>query len=219
MFRHRSIQRIVVSVLAMALFCIGITTSFASRKDPGLPGNHLVIERVDIDVPVNGQLTITGDHFDFGNALAVQLGSPPIDLNIVSATTTTIVADLPPGPPLVGDHLLTVSTGNGQSQNDEYDLTFGAVGAITYLVSFTDTKSANLANGIVSATCNPGDVLTGHGFAFDSSAVDARVTGVNFSKDGAVPQPGESLNRVSVSIFGTGEFDITARAICLDVTP
>ena len=27
-----------------------------------------------------------------------------------------------------GDNLLTVSTGNGQSQYDEYDLTFGMVG-------------------------------------------------------------------------------------------
>jgi hypothetical protein len=38
-----------------------------------------------------------------------------------------IVASLPPGI-MPGDYLLTVSTGNGQSQNDEYDLTIGAVG-------------------------------------------------------------------------------------------
>ena len=39
-----------------------------------------------------------------------------------------ITAIVPTGLFPVGDYLLTVSTGNGQSQNDEYDLTIGAVG-------------------------------------------------------------------------------------------
>jgi len=123
-------QPVLVSVLTVAVFFVGIITTNAARKDPGQPGNHLVIERVDIDLDAgaNGQLTITGQHFDFGNTLAVVLGSPPMDLTpAVSTTPTEIVVDLPVGP-LVGDQLLTVSTGNGQSQNDEYDLTFGQVG-------------------------------------------------------------------------------------------
>jgi len=130
MFRFRRMQPVLVSVLTLAMFIVGITTTEAAQKDPGLPGNHLVIERVDIDLDAgaNGQLTITGQHFDFGNTLAVVLGSPPMDLTpAVSTTPTEIVVDLPVGP-LVGDQLLTVSTGNGQSQNDEYDLTFGQVG-------------------------------------------------------------------------------------------
>ena len=76
MFRFRRMQPVLVSVLTVAVFFVGITATNAARKDPGLPGNHLVIERVDIDTPVIGQLTITGDHFDFGNTLAVVLGSP-----------------------------------------------------------------------------------------------------------------------------------------------
>ena len=44
-------------------------------------------------------------------------------------TDTAIVATIPvPDQFPPGDYLLTVSTGNGQSQNDEYDLTIGGVG-------------------------------------------------------------------------------------------
>ena len=74
----------LLSVLSVAVFLVGITTTNAARKDPGLPGNHLVIEDVQIDLNdgANGQLTITGDHFDFGNTLNVTLGAGPVSLNI-----------------------------------------------------------------------------------------------------------------------------------------
>jgi hypothetical protein len=119
-----------VSVLTMAMFVVSTTTTEAARKDPGLPGNHLTIEKVAVDFTQGafGQLTITGDHFSFGNTLAVTLGEAALPLNIVGVPTdTVIVADLPLAFP-DGDYLLTVSTGNGQSQNDEYDLTIGVVG-------------------------------------------------------------------------------------------
>ena len=48
-------------------------------------------------------------------------------LNLVGVPTDTeIVVEFPAGGLPAGDFLLTVSTGTGQSQNDEYDLTIGA---------------------------------------------------------------------------------------------
>ena len=132
MFRSRKICLLLGSVLTLAVFFVSTTATFAARKDPGLPGNHLTIESVaiaydDIMYPY-GRLTIKGDSFSFGNTLNVTLGEGPIPLAFVGVPTDTeIVADLPQAfPP--GDYLLTVSTGNGQSQNDEYDLTIGAIG-------------------------------------------------------------------------------------------
>jgi hypothetical protein len=119
-------------MVTVAVFFLSTTTTFAARKDPGLPGNHLTIEQVAVTLNVEGfptQLTITGDYFDFVNTLAVTLGEGPLPLSVVSSTTTEIVADIPnPSAFPPGDYLLTVSTGNGQSQNDAYDLTIGAVG-------------------------------------------------------------------------------------------
>ena len=69
MYRQGSIQPILVSVLTVAVFLVGtLTTTEAARKDPGLPGNHLVIEAVTIDFTQGafGQLTITGDHLLLG---------------------------------------------------------------------------------------------------------------------------------------------------------
>jgi len=130
MYRKGRIQPIVVSVLTVAVFVVSTMTTYAARKAPGPPGNHLTIEQVAVDFTQGafGQLTITGDHFSFGNTLAVTLGEAALPLNIVGVPTdTVIVADLPLAFP-DGDYLLTVSTGNGQSQNDEYDLTIGVVG-------------------------------------------------------------------------------------------
>jgi len=98
------------------------------------PGGHLNITEVEVDLSAgaNGQITIMGEDLDFGGALDVTLGDFG-SLAIVGAPTPTmIVADLPAGIP-EGDFLLTVSRGNGQSQNDEYDLTIGAVGSVEQL--------------------------------------------------------------------------------------
>lgn len=77
--------------------------------------------------PTNpSSIVIVGEDFGFGSPLDVTLGDFG-SLSIVTATDTEIEATLPSGI-LAGDYLLTVSTGNGQSQNDEYDLTIGAVG-------------------------------------------------------------------------------------------
>ena len=91
------------------------------------PGGHLNITEVEVDDPNTPMsITIMGEDLDFGGELDVTLGGYA-SLIIISATDTTIVATLPAGI-MPGDYLLTVSRGEGQSQNDEYDLTIGAVG-------------------------------------------------------------------------------------------
>jgi Collagen triple helix repeat (20 copies) len=96
------------------------------------PGRHLEITEVAVDFGTS-TIAITGQDFDFGGGLTVSLGE-------IGDVTALCTADFTPpqtitcdfsivGMPADGDYLLTVATGNGQSQNDEYDLTIGATGA------------------------------------------------------------------------------------------
>ncbi len=123
MFRHqRSIQPLLVSVLTVAVFVVGTTTTLAVKPNPTPPGNHLNITEVEVKFDTS-MIVITGEHFSFGNTLDVTLGGFGT-LNIVGVPTDTdIVVDFPAGGLPAGDYLLTVSTGTGQSKNDEYDLT------------------------------------------------------------------------------------------------
>jgi microcystin-dependent protein len=94
------------------------------------PGGHLNITQVFFDDPISPTtITIVGTDLDFGaGPLVVTLGGfGPLTVT-GTPTATAITADLPAvlGD---GDYLLTVSNGNGQSQNDEYDLTVGRRGA------------------------------------------------------------------------------------------
>lgn len=100
----------------------------AAPPGPAPPGGHLNITAVVVDTGPPGLLTISGENFDLGGPLEVTLGEFGT-LATVSASATEIVVDLPGGIP-DGDYLLTVSTGTGQSQNDEYDLTIGDVGPV-----------------------------------------------------------------------------------------
>ncbi|MDT7043267.1 hypothetical protein [Candidatus Nitronereus thalassa] len=111
------------------LLCLA-TLSWAAQPDPSLPGNHLVIKEVDVNVgTTETTFTIRGEYFSFVNLsdLVVTLGEfgpltidgVPTDANIVAKYPAVIQP---------GDYLLSVFTGNGQSKHDEYDLTIGAVG-------------------------------------------------------------------------------------------
>ena len=97
------------------------------------PGQHLNITEVAIDNDSH-TITITGTDLDFGpGPLSVTLGEigEISGLCLASAPTSTTIVCVFPGPgglPPARDYLLTVSQGNGQNQNDEYDLTIGAVG-------------------------------------------------------------------------------------------
>ena len=104
--------------------CFGLVMA-ASAQGP--PGEDLTITGVGVmDDGTTTTLTITGEHFSFGNTLTVTLGefSAPtttfISDNLITAQWTPSIPD--------GDYLLTVSRGKGQRQADEYDLTIGAVG-------------------------------------------------------------------------------------------
>lgn len=114
-----------IGLLAIPLFSVP-STALAAKPKPTPPGNHLNITKVAVDFDAE-TLTITGEQFSFVNTLEVTLGEFGL-LNIVTTTDTEIVVDFPGGGLPDGDYLLTVSRGTGQSQNDEYDLTIGAVG-------------------------------------------------------------------------------------------
>lgn len=117
----RSANRLVRVGCALALL-LGSQAAAA----PAPPGGHLRVTDVFVIFGPPDTLLIVGEDFDFGSPLEVSLGGFG-PLAIASATATEIDALLPADLP-AGDYLLTVSTGSGQSQNDEYDLTIGAVG-------------------------------------------------------------------------------------------
>lgn len=120
-----------VSVFAFA-FLIGATSlALAVKPDPSEPGAHLLIKEVEVTVDAVAALTtftIQGQDFNFTNLsdLSVTLGELGA-LTIQTATANTIEATYPAAI-ASGEYLLSVSTGNGQSKHDEFDLTIGAVG-------------------------------------------------------------------------------------------
>ena len=104
--------------------------SLAMAAKPAPPGGHLNVIQVLVDDPNDPtSITIVGEDLLFGGGPpTITLGEYVDELVIVgTATDTEITAELPENID-AGDYLLTVSNGNGQSQNDEYDLTIGAVG-------------------------------------------------------------------------------------------
>ena len=116
----------------LLLLSIALPVSGQSSTKPRPPGNHLNISEVFVDKG-EGRLTILGEDFDFGSPLVVTLGEFGA-LEILQATPSLIEVECPLlfGLPTCvdGDFLLTVSTGIGQSRNDEYDLTIGAIGPV-----------------------------------------------------------------------------------------
>ena len=91
------------------------------------PGNHLRILEIHAD-PDAGTIQILGEGFNFGpGPLTVSLGTlGDITPSCTLTNPQTIDCNLGRAFPSAGDYLLTVATGMGQSQGDEYDLTIGA---------------------------------------------------------------------------------------------
>ncbi len=119
-----------LNVFLLALVILLSSPALAAGQRPGgqQPGGHLRIDEVFVNFAWN-TITIFGEDFDFGGVLEVTLGLGDITDLCTPFPTTTIMCDFSgPGLPLPGDYLLTVATGVGQSQSDEYDLTIGAVG-------------------------------------------------------------------------------------------
>jgi len=117
--------RIVSLVFGVFILSILVSGEVLSEKATQGPGDHVLITEVFLTDPFGlvgtGVVTIMGSDFDFGGAPVVGFGDFD-PLNVTSSSSTIIVADLPAGL-FPGDYLLTVSTGKGQSKNDEYDLT------------------------------------------------------------------------------------------------
>lgn len=118
-----------VVLISMSLFGL---VAMAGPPKPLPPGQGLSITEVLVEFGPSDTLTIVGESFDTNGTLEVTFGEFG-PLNIVSVTPTQIIAECPPDENAIptcveGDYLLTVSTGVGQSKNDEYDLTIGALG-------------------------------------------------------------------------------------------
>ncbi len=120
----------IVVALAMT------TVAWAAPPNGQQPGGHLRIAEVLVDFDLES-MTIVMEDLDFGpGPVEVTFGDAGdigdiSDLCIESLLTSpqTIDCDFSTdGLPADGDYLVTVSTGAGQSQSDEYDLTIGAVG-------------------------------------------------------------------------------------------
>ena len=146
------------------------------------PGRHLEITEVAVDAAAE-TITITGRDFDFGAPLVVELGElgavTPLCTASFAPPPQTIVCDFSStGLPPAGDYLLAVSTGGGQSQGDEYDLTIAAPAAeppaalAFYRVSATDTAVGGGGVEVIEATalCDAGDLVTGGGIVHDIGA-------------------------------------------------
>lgn len=131
MYQSHSKWKLVMGYFAVVLMLgTGATLTHADKSKPTPTGHHLHITEVTVVLDENANtttLTIMGEAFSFGNDLSVTLGELGPLTFIGVPTDTQIVAQWPSAI-TVGDYLLTVSKGKGQSQNDEYDLTIGAVG-------------------------------------------------------------------------------------------
>ena len=116
-----------VLFLAILVFTIAIAGQTALAAPPG---GHLTITEVQVDCDA-GTITIMGVDFDFGpGPLEVTLGDFVGTLPIAGTPTANEIVVYAPADlcEKAADMLLTVSTGHGQSQSDEYDITIGAVG-------------------------------------------------------------------------------------------
>jgi len=117
-------RALVAGMLLLACF------SLALAAKPASSGGQLNVIQVLADDPNDPtSITIVGEGLsDGGGPPTIMLGEYVDPLVIIgTATDTEIIAELPANID-GGDYLLTVSNGNGQKDNDEYDLTIGAVG-------------------------------------------------------------------------------------------
>ncbi len=120
-------MRLKVFFLGFVSIFLLLIASLAAAKPPG---GHLNINQVLVDDPNEPtSIEIVGEDLLFGSdGPVVMLGEYVDPLVIVGVPTDEVIVALLPENIVAGDYLLTVSNGNGQSQNDEYDLTIGAVG-------------------------------------------------------------------------------------------
>tara|TARA_Y100000294_G_scaffold177285_1_gene202156 strand:- start:1107 stop:2402 length:1296 start_codon:yes stop_codon:yes gene_type:complete len=112
------------AVLFIGIFLFAMMLTVPQAPAANNPPPQLLITNVFVDFE-NNDLIINGQNFEGKNAPVVSLGG--YELDVTAYDDTTINADLPPDVE-DGDYLLTVSTGNGNKDNNSYTLTIGAVG-------------------------------------------------------------------------------------------
>jgi len=104
----------------LVLLLLISTQAFAAQPE-------VTITEVFVDFETE-TIAIMGQNFDLGpDPLTVTLGGFG-SLNITTNTSTLLVVDFPEGALLVGDFLLTVSSGPGPRKNDDHIVTVGATG-------------------------------------------------------------------------------------------
>lgn len=126
----RRLIKSTITIVSTTIVATILLTTFGRKvtAQQGPPAQtQLTITEVTVGAPTSDLLRIVGSNLDNGPILDITLGEFPGSLGVVSATSSEILAGLP-SPLPDGDYLLTVSTGNGLSRRDVYDLTVGAVG-------------------------------------------------------------------------------------------
>lgn len=128
---HRRGVAIMRPLRTLALVIAAALAVFPSAALAAPPGDHLLITAVHVDETLN-TIMIMGQQFNFGPGPLVvtlgQVGNITSQCQTPPPTAALITCTLSGGLPPAGDYLLTVSNGTGQSQNDSYALTIGAVG-------------------------------------------------------------------------------------------
>ena len=164
----------------------------------------LNIEEVAVTIgDLNTTLEITGS--DFGSPLEVTLAGVPAV--VTSVTSTTIVATVLTAAFPAGDYRLTVSRGSGSIKNDEYDLTIGAVGVVSFAVGNTrggtnalvnnTTGNFNSAYGVDTLTAN----TTGSSnTAVGAQALQANITGLDNTAVGNVALQANTTGRFNTAV-------------------
>jgi hypothetical protein len=114
--------KMLKSFICGTLVLLLIISSQAQAAQP-----EVTITEVFVDFETE-TIAIMGENFDLGpDPLTVTLGSFG-SLNIITAEPNLINVDFPDGGLLVGDFLLTVSSGPGPRKNDDHIVTIGATG-------------------------------------------------------------------------------------------
>lgn len=134
MFQNNKIKR--SSKTAAATCALLVVAGFSGVALAALPveqqpGGHLNITNVEVQSDFNTiTIVISGEDFDFGQPLQITFAGVDITFNCgwigQIVKPNEIICEFDGGLPAIGDYELNVSTGTGQSQSDEYDLTIGA---------------------------------------------------------------------------------------------
>ena len=120
-----NVTNFILSTILLLFFTLSVEAA------PGGGGGvHTKITTVFVDDPDDPTtIMIVGEELLFGDdPLEVMLGVYVAPLDIIGVPTNTEINALLPESIVDGDYLLTVATGNGKSEKDEYDLTIGGVG-------------------------------------------------------------------------------------------